>query len=301
MSQTPTMAVATSHSNYQIVFDHALDAYKKNTGKDLGSHPLLRKLEACDSPNDILTMLRGDISGSDQSCSSNERLTKWLDPAVNILYTFSATIGADIGLVYPPAAVIFTGIGVLLSAAKATSANQEALLELFERIESFFRRLETYIKVPPTSGMVEILVKVMVEVLSILAIATKEINQNGAKTFLKKLVGRADIGDALQRLDQLTEEEARMVNAEGLKTAHDIDHKVEDIGGIVTSVSSEVQGIHHTVNDVDKRVKDVDKRVKVIDESVKDIGDKVIDGVEKISRQIVKDFNRSFPHNPNWP
>jgi hypothetical protein len=93
------MAVAMSHSSYQLVFDNALDAYKKKTGKDLGSHPLLRELEACDSPNDVLTILQGDISGSDQSCSSNERLTKWLDPAVKALYTFSATIGTDIGLV----------------------------------------------------------------------------------------------------------------------------------------------------------------------------------------------------------
>jgi hypothetical protein len=73
-----------------------------------------------------------------------------------------------------------------------------------------------------------------------------------AETFLKKLVGRADIGDALRRLDQLTEEEARMVNAEGLKTTHDIDHKVEDISEIVTGVSSEVQGIHHAMKGVDK-------------------------------------------------
>jgi len=38
-----------------------------------------------------------------------------------------------------------------------------------------FRRLEVYIEVPPTAGMTDIIVKIMVEFLSILAIATKEI------------------------------------------------------------------------------------------------------------------------------
>jgi hypothetical protein len=40
--------------------------------------------------------------------------------------------------------------------------------------------LEIYIEVPQTSGMMDAVVKVMVEVLCILAIATKEINQRRA-------------------------------------------------------------------------------------------------------------------------
>jgi hypothetical protein len=54
------------------------------------------------------------------------------------------------------------------------------LTNVFERIENFFRRLETYIEVPPTAGMTDMIVKIMIEVLSILAIATKEINQGKA-------------------------------------------------------------------------------------------------------------------------
>lgn len=62
--------------------------------------------------------------------------------------------------------------------ATAVGANQEVLIDLFERIENFFRRLEVYIEVPPTAGMMDIMVKILVEVLSILAIATKEVRQS---------------------------------------------------------------------------------------------------------------------------
>ena len=56
-------------------------------------------------------------------------------------------------------------------------ASQNTLIDMFERIEMFFRRLEVYTQVPPTAEMMDILIQIMVEVLSILGIATKEIKQ----------------------------------------------------------------------------------------------------------------------------
>ena len=56
-------------------------------------------------------------------------------------------------------------------------ASQDTLIDVFERIENFVRRLETYAEVPPTAEMMDIIMKIMVEVLSILAIATKETKQ----------------------------------------------------------------------------------------------------------------------------
>jgi hypothetical protein len=47
-------------------------------------------------------------------------------------------------------------------------------------MENIFRRLNTYTDVPQTDGMTDAIMKVMVEVLRILAIATKEIKQNRA-------------------------------------------------------------------------------------------------------------------------
>jgi hypothetical protein len=51
-------------------------------------------------------------------------------------------------------------------------------------MENFFRRLEAYIKVPQTPNMADIIVKVMIEVLLILSIATKELNQNSASELI---------------------------------------------------------------------------------------------------------------------
>jgi hypothetical protein len=51
------------------------------------------------------------------------------------------------------------------------------LIDLFERIGRFFKRLESYTERTPSEAMTDMMVDVMVEVLSVLAIATVEIKQ----------------------------------------------------------------------------------------------------------------------------
>ena len=61
--------------------------------------------------------------------------------------------------------------------ATDASASQDKLIELFNRIERFFGRLEIYNGITPTTAMKAIIIDIMVEVLSILAIATKEVKR----------------------------------------------------------------------------------------------------------------------------
>ena len=42
----------------------------------------------------------------------------------------------------------------------------DALVDLFESFESFLRRLDIYTKMPSTTAMTEIIVKILVELLS---------------------------------------------------------------------------------------------------------------------------------------
>ena len=59
--------------------------------------------------------------------------------------------------------------------------------------------------------------------------------------FLRKLAGTADLEDALKKLDRLTQEEARMANAEVLRLAHSIRDGVEIVDGKVEEVGDKVQ------------------------------------------------------------
>ncbi len=53
-------------------------------------------------------------------------------------------------------------------------------------MENFFKRLESYTEVRPTTAMTDIIMKIMIEVLSVLAIATKEIEQRRTSEFIPR-------------------------------------------------------------------------------------------------------------------
>ncbi|KAF8274642.1 hypothetical protein EI94DRAFT_1712774 [Lactarius quietus] len=292
MSQTRT----TPEARFQLMFHAALKSYEKKTKKDLIAHPLASQLQACNSTTAILVVLQDQVREFDKSRSGDERLTQWLSPTVNVLSAFSAAISGGVSLVFSPANVIFAGIGVFLLTAQGVTASKDILAELFERIGSFFTRLETYTKVAPTTAMTDIITEIMVEVLRIFGIATKEVKRGSAKKFLRKLAGMADLEDALKKLDRLTQEEARMALAEVLRITHSVrdevkvvDGKVENVGGKVVDMGGKVADMGDKVEDVGKKVEDMGGKVADMGDKVEDVGDKVEavgDKVEDVDNKV---------------
>jgi hypothetical protein len=97
MSAIPS--TSTSHSDFASIFNVALEEYKRKTKQDLAKHPLLPRLQSCESPEAILTVLREQTPESNQSQNSGDGLAKWVAPTVNVLYSFSSTLGGVVGLV----------------------------------------------------------------------------------------------------------------------------------------------------------------------------------------------------------
>jgi hypothetical protein len=90
---------SSSSSNFQSIFGASLQSYNNKTKYELLDHPLATKLQSCDSPNAVLTVLQDLIQQFDQRRTSDERLKNWLNPTVNVLYTFSSALGEGVGLV----------------------------------------------------------------------------------------------------------------------------------------------------------------------------------------------------------
>ncbi|KAH9022811.1 hypothetical protein EDB84DRAFT_489663 [Lactarius hengduanensis] len=302
MSHTPP--IASSSSNFQAIFCASLDTYKKKTKKDLLAHPLMVQLQTCNSPTDILAVLHTQVQQFEKSTSGDDKLTKWLDPTVNVLYAFSAALGEGVGLVFSPAKVIFAGAGVLLLAAKDVVASEEALVDIFERIESFFRRLEEYNSVPTTEAMRDIIVKIMVEVLGIFGIVTKEMKQGRAsesisiammsvadrysEKYLTKLIGRRDVEDALVRLDRLTQQEVQMAIVQVLKVAHGVKDGVQTVG-------EQVQGVDDKVN---LAVED-GKVVKVMTMETQALLQQTANNIDEERRSRVRKDHRAWMSPPD--
>ncbi|KAH9954255.1 hypothetical protein BGW80DRAFT_1451138 [Lactifluus volemus] len=169
MSHTPfptTQASSGTSSNFRPIFDAALIKYKRKTKNDLLANQLTVQLEDCDSPSAILDLLNRqyNIQQFIQSRSSSGSSEQWLNTTVTVLCALSGALGQGVSMVFSPAKVIFAGIGVLLMAAKDVGASQDTLVDLFDRIETFFQRLEIYIKVRLTEAMKNLVAKIMVEI-----------------------------------------------------------------------------------------------------------------------------------------
>jgi hypothetical protein len=106
-------------------------------------------------------------------------------------------------------------------------------------------------------------------------------------------MGNREIEDSLERLDKLTQEEARMASAEQLKMTHIVDGKVTVVDDRVRGVEGQVEGVRGDVQDVRVDVQDVrvdvqDVRGDVQDVrvDVRDVGNKVQDKVQDVDDRV---------------
>ena len=62
-----------------------------------------------------------------------------------------------------------------------------------------------------------------------------------SERYFNKLIGKREVEDALQRLDTLTQEEARMAQAELLKITHNVKECVKDVKDKVDVIIDSMQ------------------------------------------------------------
>jgi hypothetical protein len=112
---------------------------------------------------------------------------------------------------------------------------------------NFLKRVEIYTTIPPTPLLTEVIVKIMVELLSVLALASKQIKQGRfsecavahtyilsvtpytSEKFTKQLLGESEIEAVLQRLGRLTQDEARITAAQTLGVVHSLVGNVKTV------------------------------------------------------------------------
>jgi hypothetical protein len=125
--------------------------------------------------------------------------------------------------------------------ASGVTSSYDGLLDLFELLGRLLSRLEIYPTIPPNTIITDVIIKIMLELLSVLALASKKIKwgrfsecaiifilfmtQCAIEKFAKKLLGEREIETALQRLDRLTLDEALVAAA--LDAVHGVVANVE--------------------------------------------------------------------------
>ena len=189
--------------------------------------------------------------------------------------------------------MVFTGIGVLLGVSllrfeifwcafskhsiqvvKDIIASYETLINLFERTQYFLQRLSCYIMASLTPEMTELLAKILAQVLSVLALSTKEmkdrristliysknfsLSDNNTEKFMKRLIGKTEVEDGLQRLDMLTKEENLMTAACTLQVTGEICNDVD----VIKDDTRDIKDDTHDIKDDTRKIKEDTRGIK---------------------------------------
>ena len=128
--------------------------------------------------------------------------------------------------------------------------------------------------------MTNIITEILVEVIRIFGIATKELRRgsasefpiscvrtftkSGTEKFMRKLARMADLENDLKKLDRLTQEEARVAHAEALRITHNIRKEVKVVDGKVEEVGDKVQCVDDKVQVVIEGVRGLFNQSKAL-------------------------------------
>jgi hypothetical protein len=193
--------------------------YTDATGKTLSKNPFAVELKKLNSSKDIVVLFQKRMTKFKGDSEKIQGLTSSLSSVVTGLHSLSGIVNKTASLVsvthhpsdlltwplqvpFPPAQAVLTGIDVLLTVAHVRPLNMlfdqvscdirlcqtasdflssyNALIELFERLMRFLKRLEIYMEIQLTTMMKDTIVEIMFEILSVVALAAKQIkNEKG--------------------------------------------------------------------------------------------------------------------------
>jgi hypothetical protein len=215
------MAGPSTSARLQTLYDAALQEYESKTGVTLAQHPLTMELERCRSVDDIVALLQGRaqaFSEIDRMMKAIKATVSILTPLSD-----APSLAGAVGLVCqkvlmasstslsflqtssPPVRTILVAFGILLDVCAVIElifryccdiqVNQATngivtsgpvlpvVADLLESIESFVRRLSIYTQISPTPAIDKILVKIIVELISILALVNRTLIRGRSREY----------------------------------------------------------------------------------------------------------------------
>ena len=194
---------------------------------------------------------------------------------------------------------------------KDVTASYELLVNLFERTQFFLQRLNHYITASLTPEMMELLAKILAQVLIVLALSTKEMKERrisaliyskysfladrNAEKFMKRLIGKTEVEDGLQHLDMLTKEENLMTAARTLGIASDIRHEAKVIKDDTRDIKDDTRDIKDDTRDIKVDTRDIKEGTRDIKDDTRDIKDDTRDIREDTHN--IKDDTRNISDN----
>ena len=96
------MSDQSGSSHFRVLFEDALEDYKRQTGIELAEHPLAKRLQDCNTVESVTTILREQAQDF-KKFQEKDKVLEPLKKVLTVLHKLSsaANFAQDVGLVRP--------------------------------------------------------------------------------------------------------------------------------------------------------------------------------------------------------
>ncbi|KAJ6549563.1 ankyrin repeat-containing domain protein [Mycena vulgaris] len=278
------MAQNPDNLKFLEIWKDATRKYEDNTKIKFTTHALA----ACNNPDAVLDALDRDLQEFKDYRDKKERLRKWLKPMLHLIGSLSEAAGEAAGVHVPFAKAGFIALGVLVQAAKNVSARYDCIIDLCELFHSFLERLRVYMSGQLPNDMRGIVIRMLAHLLSVFALVTKEIKHTRIGSYLRTLIGRTDVQDALKKLNDLIGAEQSMGAAHAMAFSQKI---LDHVHGLVLADKDAATVLAQLKNDLQKAMQSTKDENEHVMQQLSDLKISTTDASERITKDLA-DLNR---------
>ncbi|KAJ5199305.1 Tetratricopeptide-like helical [Penicillium cf. griseofulvum] len=167
--------------------------------------------------NDLLKVIDDENSQFNGFRDRGHRVRDVIKHAMIPIELLGNVVGGGVSAAYPPSAYVFSGVKLLLEAAKGVSDKYDAIIETMLNLKDFTVRLQVYSEQAISEYLREKLTQILISLLEVLAFARKEVKHGRMLSYGKSLLSGSDGGkEAMTKFTKLVEAENALVGAETL-------------------------------------------------------------------------------------
>ncbi|KZV60933.1 hypothetical protein PENSPDRAFT_693837 [Peniophora sp. CONT] len=257
--------LSADERDFNTLWNDALQAYEEQTKHKL---PIADgSLPESSTEGEVIDYIELQARSFEAFRANGRRVRGVLQPIVNLVLLF-VDAGAEAGAAYdvkPGGKAIFLAIAVLLKATKGVSELYNSVEDLLQEVTGHLERIKIHFEPPrtPLATLKNIVLKALIQVLKVLAIATKycDLVMEGkpwygnlgrtivrrTKDYFTMFVNKADVQEILKELRALTKKEEQMVIAATYADGRETKASVTIVKSDVEVVKQEVDFIHNNI------------------------------------------------------
>ncbi|ETW83618.1 hypothetical protein HETIRDRAFT_102315 [Heterobasidion irregulare TC 32-1] len=206
--------------------------HKQHTKRDYLDHGL-----EADSPEALFRALDKELNKFKHYRKKGEKVRNAIKPVLELVNMCSEMIGQSLATASITSAQIYktclTSVGPGISTVKSNFYRYSGpAKETFEELKHFTGRLDILNQVEISKPLKKFIIEILAQLLVVLGVATKWINQNSATKYFKALIGQnTELSDAMGKLRMLSNQEVPTVTAVISATTTRTSRNVQAIRG----------------------------------------------------------------------